>query len=191
MPDKFKATWVSHSSIGDFLECPRLYYLRNVYKDPKTGHKINIVSPHMSLGIAVHNVLEGLAEVKSEERVDIDLDKRFEEEWSKVTGKKGGFGVIRGVFPMSALGKAKGSGHEEGFVEMVADESTHEILGCQIVGDHASDLIAEVTLAKSNELTLECITATIHAHPTLSEALHEAALAVDNRAIHIARKKQK
>jgi ATP-dependent helicase/DNAse subunit B len=91
MPDKFKATWVSHSSISDFLECPRLYYLRNVYKDPQTGHKVNIVSPHMSLGIAVHNVLEGLAELKSEERANVDLDKKFEEEWEKVCGKQGGF----------------------------------------------------------------------------------------------------
>lgn len=91
MLDKFKATWVSHSSIGDFLECPRLYYLRNVYKDPKTGNKINIVTPHMSLGIAVHNVLEGLAEFPAEERKNKDLVELFEKEWQKVSGKKGGF----------------------------------------------------------------------------------------------------
>lgn len=91
MPDKYTAVWVSHSSMGDFLKCPRLYYLHNMYKDPKTGHKISIVSPHMSLGVAVHNVLEGLAEYPANERMNRDLLKQYEEEWTKVTGKKGGF----------------------------------------------------------------------------------------------------
>lgn len=91
MPDKYTAVWVSHSSMGDFLKCPRLYYLHNVYKDPKTNRKMTLVTPHMSLGIAVHNVLEGLANYPSEERMTRDLRATFEEEWLKVTGKKGGF----------------------------------------------------------------------------------------------------
>lgn len=91
MPDKYSAVWVSHSSMGDFLKCPRLYYLHNVYKDPKTNRKMSIVTPHMSLGIAVHNVLEGLGQFPSEERMNRDLRAWFEEEWQKVSGKKGGF----------------------------------------------------------------------------------------------------
>lgn len=91
MPDKYSAVWVSHSSMGDFIKCPRLYYLHNVYKDPKTNRKMTIVTPHMSLGIAVHNVLEGLGQYPSHERMDRDLRAQFEEEWQKVTGKKGGF----------------------------------------------------------------------------------------------------
>lgn len=91
MPDKFKATWVSHSSSSDFLQCPRLYYLHNVYKDPKSGRKISIVNPYMSLGIAVHNVLEGLAEFPAEERMKKPLLELYEAEWEKVKGKKGGF----------------------------------------------------------------------------------------------------
>ncbi len=91
MPDKYSAVWVSHSSMGDFIKCPRLYYLHNVYKDPKTGRKMTMVSPHMSLGIAVHNVLEGLGDYPAAERMDRDLRAQFEEEWQKVTGKKGGF----------------------------------------------------------------------------------------------------
>lgn len=90
MADKYTAVWVSHSSMGDFLKCPRLYYLHNMYKN-KEGRKISIVSPHMSLGIAVHNVLEGLEEFPSNERMNRDLLKQYEEEWAKVTGKKGGF----------------------------------------------------------------------------------------------------
>lgn len=91
MPDKYSAVWVSHSSMGDFLKCPRGYYLHNMYKDPSSGRKMSVVSPHMSLGIAVHNVLEELADYPAEERFKRDLRARFEEEWVKVTGIKGGF----------------------------------------------------------------------------------------------------
>lgn len=91
MADKYTAVWVSHSSMGDFLKCPRGYYLHNMYKDPATGRKMSIVSPHMSLGIAVHNVLEELADYPANERFNRDLRARFEEEWLTVTGIKGGF----------------------------------------------------------------------------------------------------
>ena len=91
MADKYSAVWVSHSSMGDFIKCPRLYYLHNVYKDPKTNRKMTLVTPHMSLGIAVHNVLEGLGAYPASERMTRDLRAQFEEEWEKVTGKRGGF----------------------------------------------------------------------------------------------------
>jgi ATP-dependent helicase/DNAse subunit B len=91
MPDKYTAVWVSHSSMGDFLKCPRAYYLHNMYKDPVTGRKMSIVTPHMALGTAVHSVLEDLANYPSEERFKRDLRAKFEEEWEKVTGLKGGF----------------------------------------------------------------------------------------------------
>lgn len=91
MQDKYSAIWVSHSSMQDFLKCPRLYFLHNVYKDPATGHKVSIVTPHMSLGIAVHGVLEGLGDYPSEERLSHDLIALFEKEWNGVSGKKGGF----------------------------------------------------------------------------------------------------
>ena len=89
--NKYKAVWVSHSSMGDFIKCPRLYFLHNIYKDPKTNRKITIVTPYMSLGIAVHNVLEGLGNYPANERMTQDLRAMFEEEWLKITGKKGGF----------------------------------------------------------------------------------------------------
>lgn len=91
MSDKFKAIWVSHSSMGDFLKCPRLYYLHNVYKDPRSKNKIAITSPYMSLGVAVHNVLENLVNFKREERFARDLLADYEQNWSKVSGKIGGF----------------------------------------------------------------------------------------------------
>lgn len=89
--DEYTATWVSHSSISDFLKCPRAYYLRNVYKNPKTGHKMAIVTPPMALGSAVHEVIESLAVLPVEERLNISLVKKLDPVWLKVTGKKGGF----------------------------------------------------------------------------------------------------
>lgn len=88
--DKYNSVWVSHSSINDFLKCPRLYYLHNVYKN-ELGRKINITSPALSLGIAVHNTLEGLSQYKVEDRFKKNLLETFEEEWKKISGKIGGF----------------------------------------------------------------------------------------------------
>jgi ATP-dependent helicase/DNAse subunit B len=89
--DKFTATWVSHTSICDFLECPRAYYLKNVYRDPKTRHKIKLVSPPLVLGQAVHEVLEALSVLPVEERFKESLVEKFNFVWSKFSGKKGGF----------------------------------------------------------------------------------------------------
>lgn len=105
MTDKYTAVWVSHSSMGDFLKCPRLYYLHNMYKD-KNGHKISIVTPHMSLGIAVHEVLEALADYPAEERMKRDLLDDYEKAWAKVTGKKGGFMSDEEEEQFKARGKA-------------------------------------------------------------------------------------
>lgn len=85
------ATWVSHSSISDFLKCPRAYYLKNVYKNENTGNKIQIASPALSLGSAIHEVVEGLSNIKTEGRFDVPLVKRFDEIWQRYGGKKGGF----------------------------------------------------------------------------------------------------
>jgi len=89
--DKYSAVWVSHSSISDFLKCPRAYFLRNVYKDPKTGHKVTVVTPPLALGSAVHEVIESLATLPATERLKISLVKKLDPVWLKVTGKKGGF----------------------------------------------------------------------------------------------------
>ncbi len=88
--DKYSAVWVSHSSIGDFLKCPRAYFLHNMYKNPR-GKKINVVNQYLSLGIAVHETLEGLLKYKAEERFLKPLLQTFEENWAKISGKVGGF----------------------------------------------------------------------------------------------------
>lgn len=87
---KYNAVWLSHSSMSDFLKCPRLYYLRNVWKN-KEGNKVNIVSPSLSLGSAVHQTIEPLALLKTEERLKQDLQEIFEKNWKKFEGKMGGF----------------------------------------------------------------------------------------------------
>ena len=90
-------------------------------------------------------------------------------------------------FPYMANGKALGMGETEGLVKIVADEDTFEILGLHILGAHASDLIAEGTLALSMEATAEEIIDTIHAHPTLAEIIAEAAEGITGKSIHLAR----
>lgn len=89
--DLYSTVWVSHSSIGKFLQCPRAYYLAHVYKSPKTGNRIGLVQPALALGQAVHNVLEGLSIIPTDERLKRPLVEVFEEEWAKVSGKLGGF----------------------------------------------------------------------------------------------------
>lgn len=89
--DKYSALWLSHSSISSFLECPRSYFLKNIYKDPKTGHKIKLMSPPLALGQAVHEVVESLSELKTDQRFKVPLMEKFEAAWKKVSGKRGGF----------------------------------------------------------------------------------------------------
>ncbi len=90
-----------------------------------------------------------------------------------------------GKFPFTAVGKAVAAGDTEGFVKVIADAKTGEILGVHIIGNEATELIAEYGLAMNLEATVDEIHDSIHAHPTLSEALGEAALATLGKAIHI------
>ena len=90
-----------------------------------------------------------------------------------------------GKFPFSASGKALAIGEPEGFVKLIIGEPHGEILGAHIIGAEATELIAELGLAITAEVTFEEIEATIHAHPTLSEAVHEANEAAFGLAIHI------
>lgn len=91
MPDTYSAVWVSHSSISDFLNCPRAYYLKNIYRNPETGNKVQLVSPALSLGQAVHEVIESLSTLPVNKRFQTPLLQKYEKVWSKLTGKRGGF----------------------------------------------------------------------------------------------------
>jgi dihydrolipoamide dehydrogenase len=99
--------------------------------------------------------------------------------------KASGRAYKTGKFPFSANGRARTSGDTSGFVKFIADATTDELLGAHLVGPNVSELIAEVVLAFEYRGSSEDIGVTVHAHPTLSEATKEAALAVLGRAIHI------
>ena len=90
-----------------------------------------------------------------------------------------------GRFPFSANGRARSTNETEGFVKIIRDKKYGEILGAHIVGSHASEIIHELTVARENEYTVEEVDLAIHAHPTLSEAIAEAALDSMGRVLHI------
>jgi len=95
-----------------------------------------------------------------------------------------GIAMKSGKFPFIASGKAKAMGETDGFVKILADPESDQVLGVHIVGPHATDLIAEAALAIRMKVTVKQLTETIHAHPTLSEAVLEAAEAVHGMSIH-------
>lgn len=96
-----------------------------------------------------------------------------------------GYDAKTGRFPLRASGKALTYGATDGFVKVVTEERFGEVLGLHIVAPHASDLIHEGGLALALEATLDEVATTVHGHPTLGEAVREAALAARGGAIHI------
>jgi len=100
--------------------------------------------------------------------------------------KAAGRAYKKGAFPFIALGRARAAGEKEGFVKILADATTDEVLGVQMIGPRAADLIAEAALAMEYKASAEDIARVCHAHPTYAEAVKEAALAAtDNRALHL------
>lgn len=101
--------------------------------------------------------------------------------------KQAGTDYRTGIFPFAASGRARAMRETDGMVKILSDTATDRILGVHIVGASASELIAQAVTAMEFDASSEDIARTVFAHPTLSEALHEAALATDNRAIHMSR----
>ena len=102
--------------------------------------------------------------------------------------KERGYDLVVGKFPFTALGRAMLAGETEGFVKIVADKESELILGVHVIGPEASDIISEAALAVEMGATLEDVGLTIHPHPTLPEAIMEAAEAAKGKAIHILQK---
>ena len=98
--------------------------------------------------------------------------------------KAAGIKYKAGRFSFAANGRARAAGHTDGFVKVLADEATDRVLGVHIIGAHAGELIHEAAVAMEFGASAEDIARCCHAHPTLSEAVKEAAMAVDKRAIH-------
>jgi dihydrolipoamide dehydrogenase len=104
---------------------------------------------------------------------------------TEAAARERGIDVAIGKFPFTAIGKAKILGDTTGFVKIVTNKAYDEVVGVHIIGPHATELISEATVAINLEATAESLFRAVHAHPTLSEAMGEAALSVHGRAIHM------
>jgi dihydrolipoyl dehydrogenase len=105
--------------------------------------------------------------------------------------KAGGDNYVTGSFPMAASGRAMAANDTVGLIKVLADEETDRVLGVHMIGAHVSELIAEAVVAMEFGASAEDLGLTMFAHPTLSEGLHEAALAVAGHAIHVPNRKRK
>jgi dihydrolipoamide dehydrogenase len=138
-------------------------------------------------GAAVAEIIAGQATVLNHDTIPSVIYTAPEIAWVGKTEqelKAAGTEYRVGSFPFAANGRARAMEQAAGMVKIVADAATDRILGAHIVGPQASELIAELVLAMEFGASSEDIARTIHAHPTLSESVHEAALAVDGRALH-------
>ncbi|MGI9054593.1 MAG: dihydrolipoyl dehydrogenase family protein, partial [Pyrinomonadaceae bacterium] len=104
---------------------------------------------------------------------------------TEAKAKEEGYDVKVGKFPFSASGKARILGETDGFIKIVSDKKYDEVLGVHLIGPHATELLAEACVAMSHEATAESIANTIHAHPTVSESMMEAAEGVHDLTIHL------
>jgi len=161
---------------------PGVYAIGDVIAGPMLAHKATeegiacVEKIVTGYGHVNYNTIPGIAYTEPE----IATVGRTEEQLNEA-----GIKFRKGVFPFTASGRARCIGHTEGFVKILADAQTDRILGVHIIGPRAGDLIAEAVAAMEFGASSEDLARTCHAHPTLSEALHEAALAVDGRAIHV------
>ena len=161
---------------------PGIYAIGDVIRGPMLEHKA------AEEGIALAERLAG-----QKTSVDYDAIPAVIYTWPEVASvgrteeelKAAAISYRVGKFPFTANPRARTNGYTEGFVKILAECETDRVLGVHIIGPDAGTLIAEAVLAKEFGASAEDIARTCHAHPTLSEAMKEAALAVDGRAIHI------
>jgi len=161
---------------------PGVYAIGDVIPGPMLAHKASeegVVAVEGMAGQPTHVNYDAVPNViyTWPELASVGLS----EEQAKEQGKE----LAIGTFPFTALGRARAMGETDGSVKIVADARTDRVLGVHILGPRASDLIAEAALAIEFAASAEDIARTVHAHPTLPEAVKEAALAVGKRAIHI------
>ncbi|MCV9936665.1 dihydrolipoyl dehydrogenase [Boseaceae bacterium BT-24-1] len=161
---------------------PGIYAIGDVVRGPMLAHKAE------DEGVAVAEILAGKHGHVNYDAIpgivytgpEVAAIGKTEEEL-----KAAGVAYKVGKFPFTANGRARAIKHTDGFVKFLADAATDRVLGCHIIGPHAGDLIAEVTVLMEFGGSAEDLARTCHAHPTLAEAVKEAALAVDKRPIHM------
>jgi dihydrolipoamide dehydrogenase len=163
--------------------CPSVYAIGDVIRPPLLAHKAS------AEGIAAVEIMAGVRE-PGFDLLSIAGCIYCEPEVATVglteaQARERGIEVKVGKFPFRAIGKSVAVNQTEGFVKIVASKEYSEVLGAQIIGHHATDLISEIVLGRTLETTTAEIGRTPHPHPTLTEAIMEAALAAEGEAIHI------
>lgn len=163
--------------------CPTVYAIGDVIGGMLLAHEAS------AEGIAAVEMMAGLATTRPDpDKIPACIYCRPEVATiglSEEEAQRRGIPVKISKFPFTALGRAVASGHTEGFVKMVAEEKYGEVIGCHIIGHGAPDLISELSLARTVEATFHEIGKTVHPHPTLPEAIREAALMLGGEAIDI------
>ena len=160
---------------------PNVFAVGDVVRGPMLAHKA------MEEAVMVAEIIAGQAGHTNLELVPGVIYTSPEIAWvgkSEQQLKKEGVAYRVGKIPFMANGRALGSGDPTGFVKMLADANTDRILGVHIIGANASEIIAEAVVAMEFGAASEDLARICHAHPTLSEVVHEAALAVDKRPLH-------
>ncbi len=161
---------------------PHIFAIGDVVPGPALAHKASREAK------VAAEVISGLPSAFDNRAVPAVVFTHPEIAWTGITeheAKEAGRPLTVGKFPLRALGRAWTMGQTEGFVKVMSDPETNLLLGVGMVGPHASELIAEATLAIEMGATLEDLLVTIHPHPTLSEALMEAAEAAAGESVHI------
>jgi dihydrolipoamide dehydrogenase len=166
---------------------PGVYAIGDAVRGPMLAHK------GAEEGIAVAERIAGQHSEVNYETIPSVVYTHPEIAWVGRTEealKQAGVEYRAGLFPFAANGRARAMQETDGMVKILSDAATDRVLGVHIHGTSASELIAQAVTAMEFDASSEDIARTVFAHPTLSEALHEAALAIDNRAIHIARSRR-
>ena len=169
--------------VNDSLQTniPNIYAIGDVIKGPMLAHKAE------EEGVLVAEIISG-----QKPHINYNLIPGVVYTWPEVAAvgktenqlKEEGINYKVGSFPMRALGRARASMDIEGQVKVLSDEKTDEILGVHMIGARAADMIAEAVVAMEFRASSEDIARISHAHPTFTEAIKEACLAVENRSIH-------
>jgi dihydrolipoamide dehydrogenase len=162
---------------------PNIYAIGDVATDYRLAHIASAMGMAAAEAIAGHET-EPL-DFRMMPRATYCVPQVASFGYTEAQAKEAGYELNVGQFPFQANGKALGLGERDGFIKIIADAKYGEILGAHMVGPDVTELLPELTLAHNAELTAEEIARNVHAHPTLSEALMEAAHAVEGEAIHI------
>ncbi len=161
---------------------PNVYAVGDVVRGPMLAHKAS------EEGVAVAEIIAGQAGHVNLDTIPWVIYTSPEIAWVGKTEqelKAAGIQYKAGQFPFMANGRARALGETSGFVKVLADADTDRILGVHMIGPYVSEMISEAVVAMEFAASSEDIARIVHAHPSLSEVLHEAALSVDKRALHI------